>query len=375
MINNMNLDLKRDNYRHIRYNLEYLESYKEELVSLLDGLDFMKSMIFVRRMMMSQEIKSNNMIEGINDDLSIIDEVIKTRDSNSKRIINLYHGYQYIITHEDINKYSLKELYSLLSEGLLDKYSIENMGRFYRTKPVYILKGDRLDTEPFEGIEPQKIECYMNNLLEYINTHNTNSEIDNFIKSQIIHFYFVYIHPFFDVNGRTSRTLSMWFLLNNKCYPYIIFNRAIAFNQKEYEQSIVRGRNTGDITSFLEYMLQVVEKELEKEYLINNIQNNTKNNLSKEDLQILEYFLNLNGNLTLKDLIDIYNNYNPKKRIKEVALTKILPLIEKDILKINGYTKKKLYDNQPNMFLTLNEELISVNDSKIKKLKLNKYIR
>lgn len=370
----MYLNLKMDENRYFRYNDSYLDIYKQDLVNLLDGLDYMKSKLFVRRMMMSQEIKTNNSIEGINDDLSIIDEVIKTRDINSKRIINLFHGYQYIITHDNINKKSLKELYGLLSEGLLDEYNIKNMGEYYREKPVYILKGDRLDTEPYQGMNYQDIDNYMNVLFEYINKLDNNTEIDNFIKSQIIHFYFVYIHPYFDVNGRTGRTLSMWYLLNNKSYPYIIFNRAIAFNQKGYEENIVKGRNTGDITLFLKYMLVTVERELEKEYLIHNINNSTKYHLSKEDLQMIEYFLNLNGNLTIKDLATIYNFYNTKKNIKEVVQDKIMPLIEKEIFKVNRYTKKNIYNNQPNMFINLNDTLINVNEEKIKNLNLNKYI-
>lgn len=335
----------------------------------------MKTMLFVRRMMLSQEIKTNNAIEGINDDLSIIDEVIKTRDANSKRIINLFHGYQYILTHENINKQSLKELYSLLSEGLLDEYSVNNMGEFYRLKPVYILKGGRLDTEPFHGINENEIEYHMSLLFEYINKIDTKTEIDNFIKSQILHFYFVYIHPYFDVNGRTSRTLSMWYLLKNKCYPYIIFNRAIAFNQKGYDENIIKGRNTGDITLFLKYMLVSVEKELEKEYLIHNISEKSKYNLTKEDLQIIEYFLNLNGNLTTKDLVNIYNYYNTKRNAKEIFNNKITPLIEKEIFKVNSYTKKNMYENQPNMFISLNDQLINVEESKVKNINLNKYIK
>ena len=371
----MHLNLKRDELRYFRYNDIYLDSYKDDLVSLLDGLEYMKTMLFVRKMMMSQEIKTNNSIEGINDDLSIIDKVIKTRDINSKRIINLFHGYQYILTHEQINKQSLKELYSLLSEGLLDEYSISHMGDYYREMPVYILKGDRLDKEPFQGVKYNEIEEYMNYFFDYINKIDNNTEIDSFIKSQIMHFYFVYIHPYFDVNGRTSRTLSMWYLLNNKCYPYIIFNRAIAFNQKGYDENIVKGRNTGDITLFLKYMLVSVEKELEKEYLIHNINNNSKYQLTKEDLQMIEYFLNLNGNLTIKDLVSMYNFYNPKRNIKKITQDKIIPLIEKEIFKIVRYSKKNIYENQPNMFISLNEELITVDDNKVKNLHLYRYIK
>lgn len=78
----------------IRYNEDYLSKYCDELVELLTGEDYMRKISFAKRMMMSQELKSNNTIEGINDDLTRIDEVIKKKSSLSeherKRIINLY---------------------------------------------------------------------------------------------------------------------------------------------------------------------------------------------------------------------------------------------------------------------------------------------
>lgn len=51
-----------------------------------------------------------------------------------------------------------------------------------------------------------------------------------------------------------------------------------------------------------------------------------------------------------------------------------MPLIEKEIFIANRYTKKNIYDNQPNMFINLNDTLINVNEQKIKNLNLNKYI-
>lgn len=170
----------------------------------------------------------------------------------------------------------------------------------------------------------------MNQLFEFINNNELEeTEINKFIKSQIMHFYFVYIHPYFDVNGRTSRTVAMWYLLNNKNYPYIIFNRAIEFNKKNYEPNIIKGRNYGDITLFIKYMLTSVEKELEKEYLIHSIEETTKEYLSKYDLQMLEYLLTMNGNITLKDLLTTYNRYNEKENTERVLEEKIKPLIEK----------------------------------------------
>ena len=177
-------------------------------------------------MMMSQEIKSNNTIESINDDLSVIDEVIKKKTSISskerKRIINLYHGDQYILTHKTIDKKHLKELYDILSDDILDVYDKVNMGLYYRNEQAYILKVNHFGEDAYMGMATEKLNYYMDIFFEYVNKDNCNNEIENFIKLQIIHFYFVYLHPYFDVNGRTSRTVSMWYLLNKECYPYII---------------------------------------------------------------------------------------------------------------------------------------------------------
>ena len=381
MTNYTKLELETINGANIRINREYLKTYEEELLGLLDGLEYMRTLKFARSMMISQEIKSNNVIEGIKDDLSIIDKVITQRkddlsQTERQRIINLYHGYQYILTHKKINKDSLKELYQLLSENILDPRDKIRMGEYYRTAPVYIIKGNRLDVEPFMGIDENKIEYYMSQLFNFINNEILEeTEIDKFIKSQIMHFYFVYIHPYFDVNGRTSRTVAMWYLLNNKNYPYIVFNRAIAFNQKDYEPNIIKGRAYGDITLFIKYMLESVEKELEKEYIIHAIDEKTDEYLSKYDLQMLEYLLTMNGNITIKDLITIYNRYNSKEKISKIFEEKIKPLLNKKIMLPKRYTKKYITSTIQNMEIKLNPEVLELDKSKIKHLDIDKYIK
>lgn len=57
--------------------IKYADFYKQELLNVLNGQDYMQSLKFAKKMMMSQEIKANNTIEGIKDDLSVIDKVIK----------------------------------------------------------------------------------------------------------------------------------------------------------------------------------------------------------------------------------------------------------------------------------------------------------
>lgn len=100
--------------------------------------------------MFSHEIKSNNNIEGITDDIDVIRGVIEKQKEikdieKRNRIINLYKGYRYILGSSDINKESLRELYSILSEGLLSKEESQDMGEYYRTRSGIILHKGRLD--------------------------------------------------------------------------------------------------------------------------------------------------------------------------------------------------------------------------------------
>lgn len=370
--------LKLDSTRRLNVNYQYLEPYKDDIMRFLDN-DDMRTLSFAKRAMMSQEIKANNTIEGINDDLSIIDEVIKNKSSLSdrekKRIINLYHGYQYILTHKDINKETLRELYLLLSDEILGDYDKTSMGEYYRTKPVYILKGSSLNNDYYEGINPKQIDCYMNYFIDYINSDFlTGNEIDCFVKSQIMHFYFVHIHPYPDVNGRTSRTVAMWYLLNQKSYPYVIFNRAISFSKSMYEKNLIITRDTDNITLFLKYMLKNTLLELEKEYVIGNIKKNSDANLTKVDLQMIEYLLTTNSNLTAKDLATTYNSYNDHRRINMIIDERIMPLVEKNIFVRKNDTKGFIDGVRHNFNIGINKDLLDIKKEKIKYLKIDRYV-
>lgn len=356
------------------YHPDYLKPFEEDLLSFLEDKTYMREFRFAKSMMMPEEIQANNSIEGITDDLAVIGDVMQNKKIKP-RIANLYNGYRYILNHRQIDKESVRKLYAIISKDLLNDHDRTNMGKYYRTKPVYILKGGRLDIAPYLGAPADKIDYYMNELFDYINSDNQNNEIDNFIKSQVMHFYFVYIHPYFDMNGRTSRTLSMWYLLNQKTYPYIILNRSIAFDKQSYENKIIAARERGDITLFLKYMMVQVLKELEKEYVIGNIRKNAPYKISKEESQIIEYFISLNGNLTIKDLATIYNSYNSKRKILDITEDRIDPLIEKEILLSVGDTKKYITGTRHNSTLILNPEFIDVNPKTLKYLKLERYTK
>lgn len=369
-----NIDLLINQISKLYVNSEKLVDIKEELEEFLKDTN-MDNIKFAKDVMLSEEIKSNNLVEGYLDDLEHIDEVVRTnsrrkdaKDGRDQRILNLYKGYKYILKSKDINKETLKMLYSILSRNLLIKYDLEHMGKYYRNDPVFIYNSSVVGKEPDKGIDHLEIEKYMDDLFRYINNGNDlDTKTDYYIKSQIIHFYFVYIHPYFDVNGRTSRTMSMWYLLNNEVYPYIIFNRGINFDKSTYYKAIVETKRYGNITIFLKYMLETVKLELEKEYLISTIESLTEK-LSVQEKQTLNYILSMKQEKNLKTFYDFYKRFNDPKSLKHINESLIEPLFEKGILEKGESTKKIIYDGSNNYRFGIKDSLIDNDPTKIKRL-------
>ncbi len=347
---------------------------REELETFLDGEKHLHTKAFAKDVMFSHEIKANNQIEGYFDDVKLVKDIIARRtqqpDTNqARRVLNLYHGYNYILREPNITPETLKRLYAILSKNLLEESDIKRMGEYYRTDKVYILIGGNLSCEPDEGIPFEKIDEFMEAYFNFLNSLDFNQTItDEYIKSQILHFYFVYIHPYFDVNGRMSRTIAMWYLLNQKAYPYIIFNRGITFKGSKYDKAIIDIKRFHDISFFIDYMLKTVQTELEKEYIMQCINNCGNGKLTATDWQTLLYILSMNGNLTVKDFASTYNRYNDKKRCQEIYETMIEPLTQKGILSVTRCANSNMFGNYPNEMFEINPSVLEYDKNKIKTL-------
>ncbi len=369
------LELPRENGPRFYYRDEALQKSKDELEEFLEWDKTMDNLVYARKMMYSHELKANNLVEGYGDDLELIESVIKRKTETIKdaeirqRILNLYHGYYYILHHKKIDDKHLHELYQILSENLLCEYDINNMGSLYRNAAVYILQNGRLDMDLSEGVYYKNIEKLMAYYFDYINESCEESKINEYIKSQIMHFYLVYIHPYFDVNGRTSRTMAMWYLLKKQAYPYIIFNRGISFKGSKYDKIIKDAKEKCDITNFLEMMLDTLKLELEKEHIMEDIASSLGCKLSGTDFQTLHYFLTMNGSKTLADFGVIYNRFNDKKTLQEIYQEMIEPLIDLGAFEVVRQTKRTM-GNMPNIELALNDKLYEHDTMHLSRIKL-----
>lgn len=363
--------------RPFYYLKDMLSDLSCELETFLESESFLNSQLFSRKVMFTHELKANNNVEGIKDEVDVIQQVIDNARSitdidRRNRIINLYRGYKYIIDGKDITEENVRKLYKILSNGLLKEDDLKRMGEKYRTAPVYILKNGRLDGSHKEGVPSMKIDEMMKCFFEYVHNSDLNgSQVEQFIKSQIMHFYFVHIHPYFDINGRTSRTVAMWYLLNNDVYSYIIFNRGINFDS-DYDRLIRETEDTYNLTVFLKYMMVNVKKELEKEYVMQSVSAHVSRSFKTIDYQTIEYFLSLtHEEKSVLDFVVLYNRFNDKKKPKEIFEKMICPLIDDGVFDIKRTTRKNMYDEQPNLVLSLNKSKLSdVNMDKVSRIKL-----
>lgn len=370
------LPLKTTGGRLFTIHSGIIQPFKDELEDFLKGEEQLNNKLFSKRVMFTHELKANNTVEGINDSVSLIQMVINKASSISdeekrNRIINLYNGYKYILEGKEINENNVRKLYQILSKDLLCEADKRRMGEYYRTAPVYILNKGRLDNTMDYGIHEDRVSEFMKIFYDYVNSNNDfDKQTDYFIKSQIMHLYFVYIHPYFDINGRTSRTIAMWYLLNNEIYPYMIFNRGIAIDSS-YDEQIKNSIQRYDLTLFLKFMLINVKKELEKEYVMQRLSAEANRKWETMDYQTMEYFLSMNGERTVLDFSNWYKKFNEKKKIEEIMESMLWPLIDDGTLEVIRETKKTMRDGNQNMVLSLNKKRLSeVDQSKITRIKL-----
>ena len=196
-------------------------------------------------------------------DLDAVEELISFLKTNPEDS-NIKDGYSYILQNSVIDKESIKELYSVLSKGLLDDYSQQHMGEYYRKSREFINREAFAYVDEFEEVTSYHVlDERMNDLIKYINEDNDKDIVEKYIKSQVIHYYVSYLHPYFDVNGRIARVLSIWYLLNNNAEPCVLFNNRMLQEEGKYNRAIKRMKN-GNITSYIKYSLTILKEELEK---------------------------------------------------------------------------------------------------------------
>jgi len=110
--------------------------------------------------------------------------------------------------------------------------------------------------------EPQYLDKLLSNLEQYINTSEIQ-ELDDCIKSAVIHYQFESIHPFLDGNGRTGRILILLYLIkqNLLSFPILYISGYISKNKSEYYRLLQEVTKNDNWEEYIIYILDAIEQQ------------------------------------------------------------------------------------------------------------------
>lgn len=255
------LPLKTFNSKHCFFveGLYLLSVYSEYKRIHISDFELNHSWLFDRNMedmlksRLFSEIEGTLNVENIPTTHNRILKVSKMKnptEENDIIIKNMFDAVDFIIKYKpEFNKENLLKLYNILSKNSLPEDKKLKTGWYYRHDKVYVGK--------YEGADYTIIDECMNSLFEFANDEKSIKEYDNLLP-YICHYYILYIHPYFDYNGRTARMVSFWLnYINDIAIAPYFMSEAINDSKSDYYKALTDTRETNnDLTYFLGYILE-----------------------------------------------------------------------------------------------------------------------
>ena len=205
------------------------------------------------------EAKSNNEIEGISSTKKELQEALRALEKSEpkhKRFQGLMKTYRYI---DQINAFEdVQDFRTLYDDLVADEITTEDIpdGDLFRNGYVEINDGS-VTTHISMSSETKIIEA-----LGALITYLQNESHPALYRYMVAHYYYEYIHPSYDGNGRTGRLIVGSYLSRYlEKYSAITFSYAVNRDKSKYYKAleeIASPLNQGDMTFYLINMLELL---------------------------------------------------------------------------------------------------------------------
>lgn len=271
-------------------------------------------------------------------------ERVVARERDVQEVINYREVVDYIGRKKDlkIDEDTIFDLHKIVVNKILDG---EGSGK-YREKEV-VIRNSITGEVSFRPPKNLEVPWQVKDLVEFI---QKVKELHPVIKSGIVHYEFVRIHPFLDGNGRVGRALSMLVLFAEGYDIREFFSLEEHFdrNPESYYKGLQSvAKNDGNVTEWLEYFTQCLAVELSKikekiEHISIDTQLKKKLGgapvmLTERQLKIIEYIQEI-GYLENKVFANLFPDISEDSVLRDVQ-----DLVKKGLLKKSGKTKGVKY--------------------------------
>ncbi|OGH10125.1 MAG: hypothetical protein A2152_01825 [Candidatus Levybacteria bacterium RBG_16_35_6] len=273
---------------------------------------------------------------------------VPARDRDIQEVINYRKVMDFVSETQsenlEITENIIKKIHKLTVQKILDP---EKCGEYRKTQVV--IKNSKTGEVSFKPPMAIAVPLQINDLLVFINSPE-NKEIHPVLRSGIVHYELVRIHPFLDGNGRVARALSTLILFLEGYDIRRFFSLEEYFDSdslKYYEALQSVGKSDGNLTSWLEYFslglaieLSKIKDKVEKISIDVKLKEKLGGKpilLSDRQLKIIEY-IQKTGYLQNKAFPSIFPMVS-----EDTILNELKSLLKNKIIKKQGVTKAARY--------------------------------
>ena len=193
---------------------------------------------------------------------------IPPRTKDEMMIMNNHEAMQYILDKKDIylTPKFICEIQRIVTKGTLD--TDEHSGMFRITDDVYVTKPGSHDVLHYPP-KAQEVLSLIQELCTFVNLDKRQTADDDgdyihpLIVGIALHFLIGYIHPFYDGNGRTARTLFYWYVISRgyDLFRYIPISKVIKTAPAKYRDAYLATEEEDlDLTYFILYNIECIKK-------------------------------------------------------------------------------------------------------------------
>lgn len=275
---------------------------------------------------------------------------VVARDRDIQEVINyrkvMEHIAKFKVQSEKfkVTEETLKEIHELTTEKIL---APEKCGEYRKTQVV--VRNSLTGSISFRPPIAVAVPIQTQELLQFINSMKDDA-IHPVLKSGIVHYELVRIHPFIDGNGRVARALStlILFIQGYDIRRFFSLEEYFDNNAQEYYDSLQSvEKKGGDLTNWLEYFtkglaieLSKIKDKVERISVDGKIREKLGGKplmLTDRQLKIIEY-IQKTGYLQNKSFSQLFPMVS-----EDTVLNELKDLVVNGIIKKTGITKSARY--------------------------------